>query len=117
MTRLPEKSVSAWWLANGAMLIIYFILSHANDGKTGASILAGGLCLCLAAVARLRSGVLRRIADTALLAYSISFALIIYLVYSLFSDKSPLMTAALVTVAAVNMIVSLLSLFRKKDKD
>ena len=106
------KIISAWWSVQGVAFIAYFIWTVSTHGKSPAWALTFGIILCLAAYLRLKGEQLRRIADMILLGFSISFAVIAYLIKS----HEPALQTTLIIIAVANIAASIASLRRKKDK-
>lgn len=109
------KIISAWWSVQSVAFIAYFIWTVSTHGKSPAWALTFGIILCLAAYLRLKGEQLRRIADMILLGFSISFAVIAYLIISIKSHEPALQTT-LIIIAVANIAASIASLRRKKDK-
>lgn len=114
-TSKKDKAISAWWLIQGAVFTAVFAMSVYTQGQAPVWALTFGVILCLAAFLRGRGEQLRRIADMVLLAYSVSFAVIAFLLFMLDSFKQWfVITLAVSTV--INIAASLASFRRKKKQ-
>ena len=111
-TILTEKTISAWWIAQGSTFTGIFIAAVCGQSKPPAWALTFGIILCLAAYLRWKGAQLRRIADMVLLAYSISFAIIAGLL-AYINAHGPVLQAVLIIVAVANITASITSLRRK----
>lgn len=104
--------LSAWWSVQGTAFIAKFAAGIYSHGKPLIWALTFGIILCLAAYLRHKGEQLKRIADMILLAYSISFAVISYLLVS--AMRPDLWVAAAFTVVAVaNVIFGGMAVFYK----
>lgn len=108
--------LSAWWFVQGAAYIAKFAAGLINDGKPLIWAVTFGIILCLGAYLRHKGEQLKRIADMILLAYSMSFAVVAYLLVS--AMRPELWVAAAFTVVAVsNVVFGGMAVFYKPKHD
>ena len=105
--------ISAWWLIQGLMFIGAFVIAVTRQGKPLIWASTFGLILCSAAILRHKGKQLKRIADMVLQAYSISFAVIAWLLTNVVQQQW--LPTLLTATAVVNLALSLTSVIKRSE--
>ena len=105
--------ISAWWLIQGLVFIDAFVIAVTRQGKPLIWASTFSLILCSAAILRHKGKQLKRIADMVLLAYSISFAVIAWLLTNVVQQQW--LPTLLTATAVVNLALSLTSVIKRSE--
>lgn len=112
-TSKKDKAISAWWLIQGVVFTAIFAIAIYQQAKPPVWALTFGIILCLAAYLRRKGDTMRRIADMVLLAYSISFAVIAWLLTNVVQQQW--LPTLLTATAVVNLALSLTSVIKRSE--